>query len=211
MFSAIIAGYINRNSDSILSFILSLIIGFGVLELAVLIYNYVFKVVKTWIKERKISEDDDEEKQELFYRKIAVQTTYVFSVVKRIQALGINKDKSDENITDIEKENDEKREIKEKVDFSTKEDLIAIYSMQGVYGIRKITVELCEIVFVKSYFKKKNYIEVIGKDNIITVVGMLSECLNSLKEYAPEGSIWEADKTRMKKLKQELGMPLDEE
>jgi hypothetical protein len=114
-----------------------------------------------------IKQMDGRETQDLFFRKILVQTTYVCSVVKRIQEL---KDREKSTKVDNNPESN----------FTTKKNLKEIYSMQGIYGIRKITVELSKIISGPRLLKI-HFVKVIGKDNLNKVLEILEDAIKIIK------------------------------
>lgn len=166
LISAIVANYINDNycfPNNIVAFLSLILLLFFFLEAlvwcAVHFGHRINNLFRQMIKKEEICEIEEEEIQELFYRKIVVQTTYVFSVVKRSKELVGDEDKC---------------------------RLCFMYSIQGIYGIRKISVELGKIVNNSSEKKLKGYIDVIGSENILKIIEFLKECLKDIKNIAPD-------------------------
>jgi len=157
--SAIIANCVSKYINTLKGFLIALFVSFIFLEIIFILGQLLQNIIVKGIENRTISEAMAEKIQDLFFRKVLVQTTYVFSVVKRIQEIGDN---------------------------SKKKELKKIYSMQGIYGIRKISVELGDIFSFKNLLIRTRYVNILGKENVQEVIKMLKECMKIIKESYPE-------------------------
>ena len=181
--SAIIANCVSNYINSFTSFIITLIVSFAILELLYLAVTELPSKIKKQFDDKTLPEVKAEKIQDLFFKKVLVQTTYVFSISKRCQEL---------------KDNPQKKELEK------------IYAMQGVYGIRRISVELGEIFYKKKEKDLSKYVDVLGKSNLLAVISMLEDCLNTFKKSYSD-CVEEADENRLNVLKQKIGVKSSEE
>ncbi len=172
--SAALANYISQSDifkDNWLFFLFFLLIGFIILEGLAYIGKCIYKKMKKK-KYNRISEEDDEAVQDWFYKKIIVQTTYVFSIIKRGKELA----------------NDDE-----------KKDLCELYSMQGAYGIRIISVEIGRLIYSLSEKKLNRCFSVLGKESIIYTLDLLLKGLNEIKCIYPK-AVRSSDEQRLNAL-----------
>ena len=175
LLSAIIANYITENydfSNNVIGFIIFLFVFFVISKTLLYFGNKLIGCIQHSRRKKIISEEDEEEIQDYFFKKIVVQTAYVFSVVKR------------------------SKELESSVD---KQELCYMYAIQGAYAIRKISVQLGKIVNETSAYKFRTYIEAIGKDNMIGVLDILLNSAQYIWSYS-EG-IRESDIKRINDIK----------
>ena len=181
LISAIVANYVDRKgffSNKEFVFLIFLFMGYFCLKVFFFVSSKLYEEISKFINSKRINEIDEEEIQDFFYKKIVVQTTYAFSVIKRSKNL----------------END-----------NTKKELYDMYIIQGVYGIRKVGVELSKIVYTASANKLKKYIEAIGKERLVAVINILMHCVNDIEKLADSyNSDISSDKKRLDGLMEKI-------
>ena len=168
----------NYFNNDVLGFLFFLFVSYFVLELVIYITRKIYERIIFFVVKKRVSEIDEEEIQDYFYKKIVVQTTYVFSVIKRSKDI-----KQDE----------------------TKKDLYKMYTIQGMYGIRKIGVELAKIVNSTSKYKFNKYIDAIGKERMIEVLDILQKCIQDIGDL--DSSVFDemySDKLRINGLREKI-------
>lgn len=194
--SAIFANYVSMRFDKNTSwiwFVISILGIFIVLQGVLVVVNIVGTKIKNYkdYKKNDMYDEEQEQIQDLFFEKIIVQTTYVFSVIKRCKELQGDKEK---------------------------EPLCYMYAIQGVYAMRKVCVELGSIAFDGSDERLKKFINLIGKHNIKKVLDIITESMQDvdgiMKNYEGEIGIidiLEEDKTRLNNLKKQFNINIDNE